>query len=353
MKIKLLFTLLLTSYCLTAQNIFQDNFASYNINSPLHSQGLWSHNNDPANGGFGAGACNPVSSGGSCSSSNVAANTITFPNYGTATKSMEIAGFLDNPGHPVQPIIVDGDLYVSMVVNISSAPAAGSASDFFRAANSDTSLITFRLLVQDASTGFKVGIRKGASNNLTVYTDAIFNYNQDNLIILKYSHLPGASDDVLNVYVNPDYASGEPLTNSATTSTGFDQSGAIDRIFFRLGFNNAGTMPIGFAGLVSASTNWFGLGFESLSVNEFENKPFTIMTANARNGILTIDSNRISSGIALNIYTITGQLLETQNISLVNSSNEVRINPISNASVYLVELIENNGKKQTQKIIIN
>lgn len=116
MRTKLLLSFLLISCFLTAQNIFKDDFSTYTSVQSLHSQGLWSHINDAPNGGFGAGACNPVSSGGSCSSSNVISNSISYSNYGTSSKSIEIAGFLDNPGHPIQPVVVGGDLYVGMVL---------------------------------------------------------------------------------------------------------------------------------------------------------------------------------------------------------------------------------------------
>ena len=52
-------------------------------------------------------------------------------------------------------------------------------------------------------------------------------------LILKYSQLAGAGDDILNLYVNPVIANGVPATPDATTSSGTDQSGTIDRLVFR------------------------------------------------------------------------------------------------------------------------
>lgn len=353
MNTKLLLTCLFSSCLLTAQNIFKDDLSTYITGTPIHSQGLWSHINDAANGGFGAGACNPVSSGGTCSSSNVVANPLSYLNFGSSGKSIEIAGFLDNPGHPIQPVVIDGDLYVGVVLNLATAPTLASASDFFRAANSDTSLITFRLLVQDAGTGYKVGIKKGGSGNPAVYTDAIFNYSQDNLVILKYSHLSEANDDILNLYMNPDYASGEPAIPSATTNLGIDQSGNIDRIFFRLGFNNTGSLPTGYAGLISAALSWFNLGFIPLSVDQFDRSSFTILGSQASKGLLSLNSKIAISQVTLNIYTITGQLIESKIISLDTNTNDIAINPIHSSSVYIVELLTENGNKFTKKITTN
>lgn len=353
MKKTLLFFILFISSISQAQNIFKDDFSTYTSGQSLHSQGLWSHVNDAANGGYGAGACNPVVSGQPCFSATILDNTISYLNYGSSIKSLSIAGLLDNPGHPILPVVVNGDLYVGMVLKITTAPAPGSAVDFFRVINSDTSLVTFRLLVQDATTGFNIGIKKGSSANPTTYTSQIYNYNQDVLVILKYSHLAGANDDLLNLYVNPDYALGEPSVPTATTSSGFDQSGNIDRMVFRLGFNSVGTMPTGFAGLTSASTNWFGLGFIPLSVNQFEAKPLTILGNHAKSGSISITTERSVENATMNIYTITGALIEKQKISLYNTTNEIGIKPITTTGIYIVELIENSGKKQVQKITIN
>lgn len=339
---------------LQSQNIFKDDFSTYTVGSPLHGQGLWSHINDAANGGYGVGGCVPVTSGQTCFSANLLSNNISYLNYGTSTSTLQIAGQLDGVGHPISPVITDGDLYVSMVLNVTTAPLLASGVDFFRVVNGDTPFVAFRLIVVDDGTGagFKIGIKKGPSNSPYVFTDNIYSYNTDNLIVLKYIHLIDIADDILNLYVNPDFAAGEPATPNSTTNVGTDQSDNIDRLAFRLNFNNVGTLPTGYAGLVSASKDWFGLGFVPLAVNQFESKQLTILSNNAKIGVLTIDTDR-SVNAKLNIYTLTGALIETQNISLNNTTNQININPIQSIGVYIVELIESSGKKQVQKITIN
>lgn len=355
MKRALLFITLFTIFLSQGQNIFKDDFMSLTAGVPLHGQGLWSHTNDPANGGFGVGGCVPVTSGQTCFSANLLSNNISYLNYGSSTLTLEIAGQLDGVGHPISPIVSNGDLFVSFVLNVSTAPALASGVDFFRVVNGDTPSVAFRMIVVDNGTGagFKIGIKKGPSNSPYVYTSDLYNYNVDNLVVLKYSYLAAVADDVLNLYANPNYAAGEPATPTITTNVGTDQSNTIDRLAFRLNFNNVGTLPTGYAGLVSASKDWFGLGFVPLAVDQFETKPLTILSNNANNGLLSIITDRMITDAKLNLYTITGALIQSQIISLNNTSNEIRIIPINSAGVYIVELTESNGKRQVQKITLN
>lgn len=353
MKSKLLLICLLTSFFLTAQSIFKDDLATYTINTPLHGQGLWTHDS-PTTGGYGGGPCFPISSGQPCFSSNVVSNSISYLNYGTSGLSIEVAGKLDNPGHPILPIIADGDLYVSFVMKLTTAPPSTGAVDFFRSINNaDLSTVAFRLVVKDAGTGYNIGIKKGGSGNTTVFTTGSYNYNENVLVVIKYSTLTDIADDVVNLYVNPDYAAGEPITPTATTDIGTDNSGAIDRIFFRFGFNPDNTLPTGFAGLVSAARTWFDLGFIPLSVDQFDATSFTIIGSQASKGLLSINSKMAISNATLNIYTITGQLIENKTISLEATNNDIAISPVHQAAVYIVELITENGTKYTKKITIN
>lgn len=355
MKKPLLFIALFIVIIAQSQNIFKDDFMSLTVGTPLHGQGLWSHINDPANGGYGLGGCVPITSGQTCFSANLLSNNVSYLNYGTSSVTLEVAGQLDGIGHPISPVVTDGDLYVSMVLNVATAPDLATGVDFFRVVNGDTPFVCFRMIVVDngSGAGFKIGIKKGPSNSPYVFTNDIYSYGIDNLVVLKYSHLADVADDVLNLYANPDYAAGEPASPTASTNTGTDQSDNIDRFAFRLNFNNVGTMPTGFAGLVSASKDWFGLGFVPLAVDQFKNKPLIILGNNVKKGSISITTDRDIADATMNIYTITGALIEKQSISLNTTTNDISINPITSTGVYVVELIENSGKKQVQKITIN
>ena len=343
MKITIfLFTISIFSFT-NAQSIFKDDLSTYIVNSPLNSQGPWTNNSAT----FGLGGC----SGTGCTNANVIAQNMSYPNYGTTTKALKIDAGKDGIGRAISPVVTNGDLYVSMVLNLTSSLA--NANDFLRVASGVSSNVTFRMYAQPNANGaYNIGIKKGGSSNSTVYATDELIYGLDYLIVLKYSHFAGISDDIVKVYINPVYENGEPTLPSATTDIGSDQSGSIDRIAFRLNQNVA--MPSGAASLLSIAKNWDSLGFIPLGINNnnFDNL-FTIVGNQAKNGILNISSSKEFSNANVAIYTITGVLVENTKINIQNGNSSIIISPIQASGVYIVQLIDNSGKKYSQKIIIN
>ena len=346
MKIKLLFLDLMAFGFSNGQNIFRDDFSSYTINSQLNGQGLWTNNSTLPN--VGIGNCVNPSAGVICENAKILNQSLSFLDYGTSTKSVEIAPIKDGVARPITPIINSGNFYISMVINLVTVPSV--SNDFIRIYNfPGVPEVCFRMLVQQDGFGYKIGVRKGSSGNATVFSTTTFNIGENVLVILKYSHLPGNNDDELKLYANPNYSAGEPLTTTATTISGLDQSGFVGSFVFRQNFNN--NMPFGFASLVSVARTWADLGFIPLAINQFDNNNINIFANN--NNTLTINSNSTLNNVKLNLYTITGTLIEKQNINLIANNNQIKINPLNNNSIYIAELIDENGNKYTKKITLN
>jgi hypothetical protein len=344
MKTKLLITCLITSSFLFAQNIFKDDLSTYTAGQVLSGQGSWTNNSTTG----GLGGC----AGVGCTNATVDSRVMTYLNYGSTTQALTILPNKDGIGREIIPSITDGVFYVGMVINISNT--AVSANDFFRVVNGIISSVGFRMYVQDTGEGnnkYKIGIKKAALSNSTEFAPDLLDYNVDNLIILKYEYGSSIADDVLSVYINPIYASGEPVTPSASTNIGEDQADDIDRIAFRL--NQTQSMPSGAASLISVARTWFDLGFIPLSIEQFDAASLTVIGSQVSKGLLSINSNMAISNAKLNIYTITGQLIENKTISLEATINDIAINPIRSSSVYIVELLTENGTKFTKKITTN
>jgi hypothetical protein len=321
-----------------AQTIFQDNLNNYTVNAQLSGQGTWTNNS--SNGG--TGAC----TGALCVNAKVLTPGFNYLNYGTSTKSLQLLSDTDGCGTLFTPV-TSGDVYVGFMINVSSA--ATNPNDFFRVNNGGGFTTAFRVFIKAVSGNtFSIGISKGAPGNATVYTTNVYSFNQDYLVILKYSHLTGAADDQLNLYVNPVMANGVPTTPDATTSAGTDQSGNLDRLVFRQN-TTANTTPTGRAGLVSVAQSWTGL---ILNTTHFSKEQFKIATNNAKNGILQINSPETIEQATLSIYNLEGKLLENKSISLQNSINEIVIHPITNEGVYLISIAVD-GVHYNQKVIVN
>ena len=110
---KLLLLALLNSFAMYSQIIFNDDFSSYSSGQPLSGQGSWT-NNSSLNGGLGS--C----SGFGCVSSSIVNTSISYPNYGSASKSLSISSNQVAVG-TVFTSVSSGSLYLSFVVNFSSA----------------------------------------------------------------------------------------------------------------------------------------------------------------------------------------------------------------------------------------
>lgn len=338
MNKKLLLIALLNSFAMFSQMIFQDNLSNYTTGQTLNGQGTWTNNSSSA----GTGGC----TGPICTNATVLTPGFSYTNYGTSTKSLQLLADTDGCGS-MFTTVTSGDLYVGFMINVSSAVT--NPNDFFRVNNGNSFVTGFRVFIKTVSGNtFTIGISKGGSGNAVVYTTNSYAFNQDHLLILKYSQLAGAADDLLNLFVNPIIANGVPATPDATTGLGTDQSGTIDRLVFR---QNATATPTGRAGLVSVARSWTGLIFPNMSVTQFGKEVFTINSKNAKNGILTINSNANLENASLSIYSLNGKLLENKNISLLDSENSIAINPIQNGGVYIVS-IKGNGVNSNQKIYV-
>jgi hypothetical protein len=338
MNKKILLLALLNSFAMFSQTIFQDNLSNYTTGQILSGQGTWTNNSSSA----GTGAC----AGAICTNSTVLTPGFSYTNFGTSTKSLQLLSDTDGCG-TMFTSVTSGDMYVGFMINVSSA--ATSPNDFFRVNNGNSFVTGFRIFIKTVSANtFTIGISKGAAGNAVVYTTNMYAFNQDCLLILKYSQLSGTADDILNLYVNPIIANGVPSSPDATTGFGTDQSGTIDRLVFR---QNATATPTGRAGLVSVARSWTGLIFPNMSVAQFEKEVFTINSKNAKNGLLAINSNTNLENASLSIYSLDGKLLENRTIRLIDSENSIAINPIQNGGVYIVS-IKGNGVNSNQKIYV-
>lgn len=342
MKKILLSIITLTASVSFAQNIFIDSFASYNSNAQLSGQGVWT-NNSSLPGGLGG--C----TGFGCQGAQVVNQNISATGYGSSTKAFSLTPNTDGCGRAFTPFTANGDLYVGMVMNISSF-TAGTSTDFFRVLSGGNFNTTFRMLVQPTSgSTYNIGIRKGDTANPTVYTANSYNYGTDYLLIFKYTQAAGVNDDTITLYANANYAAGEAgNTVSATNFAGNDQAGNIDRMSFRQNAGPAG-MPTGFVSLISVSTTWDGL---PLANQQFSKENFTIASNQVSQGVLNVKSNITLEKAILTIYDIQGRTIDTKNISLEETINDIAINPIRNSGVYIVEIASGSNQRFTQKIVV-
>ncbi len=341
MKTKLILVALMATFSAHAQNIFQDNFSTYFTGVDLNTQGTWS-NNSSNPGGLGAAI------GAIPNNADVLATPVSYPDYGSSINSIKISPDSDGCGTEF-PTVASGDLYVGFILNLTNAQANNN-SDFFRVMSGGNFNTTFRLYATPAPGAFFLGVSKAANGNQINFTPNALAYNQDHLVIIKYTQGSGTNDDLISVYVDPAFAAGEPGTATITNNVGLDQAGNLDRLSFRQNWTNG--MPTGNAGLLSLALTWADLGF-TLGKEQFNSNSIAISSTNAKNGELILQSNIALDHATLKIITINGAVIENKNIEIEATNNLISINPIRSAGVYIIEVTSKNGQRFVQKIMVN
>ncbi len=333
MKNFLLFITLITFNIFYSQNVFQDNLASYNTGTQLSGQGAWSNNTALGGGGSCAGAI--------CTNAIVLNQGFNYLNYGSSPNSLELTNDKDSCGRLFTA--QTGITYLGFMVNLTSA--ATSPNDSFRVLSGSAFNVAFRMYIKTVTAStFVIGVSK--ASGATTYSTNTYAFSQDHLFIFKYSQLSGTTDDLVSLYVDPVIANGVPAVADVSTSAGTDATGNIDRLNFR---QNTNSIPTGRAGLISVAKSWTGL---ILGTNQYDKPNFALVSSQMSKGILLIKSNKSIENCNLKIYGISGNLIESKTIFMLENENQIHINPIQTAGLYVVEITDENNIKFSQKVVI-
>ena len=342
-KIILLF---LTSSLLNvakAQNVFIDNFSTFN-NAKLDGQNGWSSNTP--NLGNGSGAC--FSFG--CNVL-VATKTLTYPSVDVCTKAINpIDGVLatgDGPGKSVGTAINSGSVYVALLVNFTQPSASTSPNgnkQVIRFMDNGFTSATRIYIKQFAAGAFQIGIDK--NNSAVSFSSSTFAYGVDHLIILKYKfNTTSTTDDEAAVFIDPDLSLPEPAP--VVSLTGLADATSITRVVFP--WNSTSIIPSGFYGIVSVSKDWSSnllpiAGVNNVTLTKTQNTKANLKWT-VENGATINNFEVQQSTDRINFKTIatisnTGDKVYNQEIELTKGVTYVRL-----AS------LEKNGKKTIGNIL--
>ena len=110
--------------------------------------------------------------------------------------------------------IVAGDVYASMFVKIDTA----RTGDYFFHLGTNPAGVELRgrVFVKSSGTGVQFGVSKAGGAEIPVYNNTVYTLGSTNLLVLKYSFVTGATNDVVKLFVNPALGQPEPATASAT-----------------------------------------------------------------------------------------------------------------------------------------
>jgi hypothetical protein len=342
--------------CSADAQIFQDNFGSYTTANDLNGQGGWTNNS--SNPG-GLGTC----VGAGCSNTKVTAPSLSYSGYATSPKTIGLGPGQDGIGRSLTTAVNTGSIFVSMLINLSSigcSTTCNADADFFRVLNGSAGNnfeTATRLVVQQATGGFKVGIGKGAQSNGITYTSGVYTFTTTHLIVIKYTINSGSgNDDIVSLYVDPNFAGGEPGVADVSIGTGLadiNTNMSIDRLAFRLNSLSGDRMPIGNAGAISVATTWAALAHGAAAVNNIDRdfSNLKVFTTSSTQSIFQLNSNR-ADNITIEMTDVTGSVVLRQQVKIIAGVNRFTL-PTEKISkgIYNVRALSSKGVTSTVRFI--
>lgn len=198
----------------------------------------------------------------------VTAASITYNDYLSSGIGNEVT--LSNSGQDVNKLFTkqtSGTIYFSFLAKVTSATTTGDYF-FHTAADPVGSTFNGRVFVKkNASDKLAFGISRGKET--AQYSDFIYDLNTTYLIVMRYTIVSGATNDLAALYINPPLNSPEPasgwLTNTVSTTTDLSNVAAV---CLRQGSaSNAATVLIDGIRVSTLWTDIVGTGGGSPQVN--------------------------------------------------------------------------------------
>lgn len=229
-KLYLLFFLLLFAVASQAQ-LLTENF-SYTSGTALTANGWSAHS---------AGGTNAIT---------VTASGLSYTGHpgsgiGNAV-SMTTSGEDDNKAFTSTN---SGSVYMSFLVNLSASQATG---DYFIGLFQNGTTFPLRIYARTNGAGFSFGV--GKSNGAAVYEATVRSFGTVYFIAANYIFNTGsATDDIVNLWVNPVLGAAEPAA-TLTTGAGTADGASVSAVYLRQGA--AANAPTQVVDAIIAGTTW-------------------------------------------------------------------------------------------------
>ncbi len=154
----------------------------------------------------------------------VSASSITYSGYLSSSIGNEVS--LATSGQDVNKTFTaqtTGIVYASCLVNITSASTTGDYFFHLGASSIGTTYHGRVFVKRDASNNLAFGISRAGAVGTAVFTPYSYALNTTYLLVLRYSIVSGASNDLAAIYINPALNAVEPGTGwTSSTDTPAD-----------------------------------------------------------------------------------------------------------------------------------
>jgi PKD repeat protein len=190
------------------QLLFEENF-NYGVGSLLTANGWTAH------------------SGAGTNAVTTTATSISYTGYLSSGIGEEVSlvasGEDVNKGFALQ---TTGSLYTSFLVKVTSTSLAG---DYFFHLGPSTLGTAFKARVfvkKDATDNLSFGISHGGSATAAIYTPFTYSLNSTYLVVIKYTFVDGAANDIASLIINPVIGGSEPA--ATVTAADATQTDPVD-----------------------------------------------------------------------------------------------------------------------------
>lgn len=255
--------------------IYSENF-SYTSGSLISTSGNWTPSNDAG--------INPIT---------VTSPGLSFVNYigSDVGNAVTLTTSGEEDSSSIFPPQSSGSVYVSFMVNVSSAQADG---DYFLGLGSSSFDDYCYTHIRSSGSGFQFGLKR-ANDLFPVYNSTVYSFDETYLLVVKYEFIPTLNtDDEASLFIfdssNPPPAT-EPIPILTVTSFQFDADNiaritlhqgdplkapglVIDGIYVDNSWNN-GVLPVELSSFVS-SINGRNVILNWATASESNNSGFDI-----------------------------------------------------------------------------
>ncbi|MCG6913000.1 T9SS type A sorting domain-containing protein [bacterium BMS3Abin03] len=142
------------------------------------------------------------------------------------------------------------NVYCSFLAQVASVGAQVDYFFHFRE-NPVPSILRGRVMLSANGGGFRFGISKGSTSNIT-WDTTTRNFGETYLIVLKYEYVAGDNNDLIHLFVNPSLGGGEPSTPDATIPDTTGSDIIVNAVSLRQGSRDYDVIVDG----IRVSTSW-------------------------------------------------------------------------------------------------
>lgn len=171
----------------------------------------------------------------------VGTGSLGYPNYPPFSGNKAVTM---NTGEDVNRLFTgqtSGAVYTAFVATITSASTTGDYFYHLCSNPINSSFYRGRLFVQkDASNNLRFGVSNAGAVGTAQFTGYSYSLNTPYLFLLKYELIDGANNDIVKLWVNPDFSGSEPAAQVTTNDAITSEPSNIGAIALRQGGTSSG-----------------------------------------------------------------------------------------------------------------